>query len=62
MINPGPPHENTGQTQIPTNLPDPCANSRCRAASTDASLSSTPPPGAVQYGACPSFVRLINTS
>lgn len=42
--------------------PSSSASSRRKAASADASVSSTPPPGAVQYGACPGFVRLINTS
>lgn len=42
--------------------PSSSASSRCSAASTDPSVSSTPPPGAVQYGGCPGFVRLISTS
>lgn len=35
--------------------PSSSASSRCNAASTEASVSSTPPPGAVQYGACSGF-------
>jgi hypothetical protein len=45
-----------------TSAPSSSPSSRYSAASADASVCSTPPPGVVQYGAWPGFVRLISTS